>query len=487
LVSPGAIDLNTLLTLLGFLALTGLFVVLHLRKSQGSGAAAPTRACPRCGGALAEGQQWCRGCKAPMQAFEVLSAKVVSGERKSDGAPLHAIVMADKCVGCGTCVAACPEPGAIALVHKIARVNLDLCLGHASCAAACPVNAIVVTSGAAVQTVEVPDLNHQFESASVPGLYVAGELGGRGLIKNAVNEGRLAMEGVAASLRDDPFRGNTEGGVYDVIVVGAGPAGISAGLEAIHQGLRYLVLEQGTLADTISKYPRKKLLFAEPLRVPVYGELWVSDASKEALLEVWQMVIAKTGLKVTTHTRVESIETAEGVFRLGCGGRVYRSRRVLLAMGRRGTPRRLGVPGEELDKLLYDIVEMEAFEGQRMLVVGGGDSAVESALGLANQPGTTVTLSYRGAEFGRVKERNREKLDAAIAAGKIELLLASQVKEVRREVVVLEHQGTLRLLPNDGVVVRIGGEAPYPFLQRIGVNIVKKELAIENEAGAGTG
>lgn len=475
-----------LLTTIGFVLVTALFVVLHLRKNKSSGAAPAGKACPRCGCKLAEGQTWCPGCKAPLQAFEVLTAKVVTGEKKADGGPLHAIVMADKCVGCGTCVAACPEPGAILLVNKIAKVNLDLCKGHGSCAAACPVNGIVVTAGEAVQTVEVPDLNHHFESAAVPGLYIAGELGGRGLIKNAVNEGRLAMEGVAASLRDDPFRGNTEGGVYDVIVVGSGPAGLSAGLEAIHQGLRYLVLEQGTLADTISKYPRKKLLFAEPLRVPVYGELWVSDASKEALLEVWQTVIAKTGLRVTSHTRVESIERVDGVFRVGCGERTFRARRVVLAMGRRGTPRRLGVPGEDLDKVFYDIVEMEAFAGQRMLVVGGGDSAVESALGLANQDGTTVTLSYRGAEFGRVKDRNREKIDAAVEAGKVELLLESQVKEIRRDVVVLEHQGTLRLLPNDGVVVRIGGEAPYPFLQRIGVNIVKKELAIEPEAGAGT-
>lgn len=479
--------MSGLLTTLGFVLLTALFVAQHLRKGKGGGPAAPAKKCPRCGAKLAEGQQWCPGCKAPLQAFEVVTAKVVTGERKDDGGPLHAIVRADKCVGCGTCVAACPEPGAIALVHKVATVNLDACKGHASCVAACPVNAIFVTSGAAVQTVEVPDLTHNFESRSVPGVYIAGELGGRGLIKNAVNEGRLAMESVAASLRTDPFRGNTEGGVYDVIVVGGGPAGISAGLEAIHQGLRYLVLEQGTLADTISKYPRKKLLFAEPLRVPVYGELWVSDASKEALLEVWQTVIAKTGLKVTTNTRVEGLEHADGVFKVSCGERVYRARRVVLAMGRRGTPRRLGVPGEELDKVLYDIVEMEAFEGQRVLVVGGGDSAVESALGLANQAGTTVTLSYRGAEFGRVKERNREKIDAAVAAGKVELLLGSQVKEIRRDLVVLEHQGMPRLLPNDGVIVRIGGEAPYPFLQRMGVNIVKKELAIEPDAGAGAG
>lgn len=478
--------MSGLLTTLAFVVLTAVFVALHLRKGRGAAAAA-AKSCPRCGTKLAEGRSWCPGCRAPLQAFEVVTAKVASGERADAGGPLHALVLADKCVGCGTCVAACPEPGAIAMVNKIARVNLDACKGHGSCAAACPVGGILVTSGAAVQVVEVPDLTPAFESRSVPGLYIAGELGGRGLIKNAVNEGRLAMEGVAESLRDDPFRGNTAEGVHDVIVVGAGPAGLSAGLEAIHQGLRYLVLEQGTLADTISKYPRKKLLFAEPLRVPVYGELWVSDASKEALLEVWRTVIEKTGLRVTSNTRVEAIERADGFFRVSCGDRVFRARRVLLAMGRRGTPRRLGVPGEELDKVLYDIVEMEAFAGQRMLVVGGGDSAVESALGLANQPGTTVALSYRGAEFGRVKDRNREKLDAAVAAGRIELLLGSQVREIRRDVVVLEHEGMPRLLPNDGVVVRIGGEAPYPFLQRMGVAIVKKELAVDTGSGASAG
>lgn len=461
--------------------------MLHLRKS-GGGAAAQTKPCPRCNTQLAESAQWCPTCKAPTQAFDLINAKIVTGESKPDpGAALHAIVRADVCVGCGTCVPVCPEPGAILIINKVARVDLDLCKGHGLCAAACPVNGIVITSGAAVQVVEVPDLTAHFESKSLPGIYIAGELGGRGLIKNAINEGRLAMEGIAASLSNDPFRGDLGDGVHDVIVVGSGPCGISAGLEAVHQGLRYLILEQGTLADTISKYPRKKLLFAEPLRVPVYGDLWVTDATKESLLAVWQTVIEKTGLKIHSHMRVEGIRKVDGIFMVKSGEREFRARRVLLAMGRRGTPRRLGAPGEEMDKVLYDIVEMEAFEGQRMLVVGGGDSAVESALGLANQPGATVTLSYRGAEFARVKDRNREKIDAAVAAGKVELLLGSQVKEIRREVVVLEHEGTLRLLPNDNVVVRIGGEAPYPFLERIGVTIVKKELVLDQPADSKAG
>jgi len=461
-------------------------VFAHVRRS-GAGAPVVAKTCPRCGAKVGEGAQWCPGCRAPLQAFELVTAKVVSGEAKPAGGPLHAIVRADVCVGCGTCVAACPEPGAIQLVNKVARVNLDLCMGHGACAAACPVNGIVVTAGAAVQTFEVPDLTPNFEATTLPGLYVVGELGGRGLIKNAINEGRLAMENVAASLAADPFRGNTEGGVYDVAVVGSGPAGLSAALEAVHQGLRYIVLEQGTLADTISKYPRQKLLFAEPLRVPMYGNLWIADSSKEALLQCWQNVIEKTGLRIHSHHRIDGIESQDGAFRLHCGEKLFRARRVVLAMGRRGTPRRLGVPGEELDKVLYDIVEMEAFAGERLLVVGGGDSALESALGLANQEGTTVTLAHRGGEFARVKERNREKLDAALAQGRIALLLESQVREIRRDVVVLEHAGAPRLLPNDTVVIRIGGEAPYPFLERIGVRIVRKELALAPEAGAQRG
>lgn len=467
---------------LGLVVLTVLFMVQHARARGGS-SRTTTSTCPRCRAAVPEGRTHCPACRAPLQAFAVVTAPQAAAQAApSEGQALHAVVRADACAGCGTCVDACPEPGAIVLVNKLAQVDLTRCKGHGECVAACPVGAIFMTAGDAVQTVEVPDLNEAFESRDVSGLYVIGELGGRGLIKNAINEGKIAMEHAATSLGARALHADAD--VLDVAIVGSGPAGLSAGLTALAKGLRYVVLEQGTLADTIARYPRHKVLFAEPLRVPLYGDLWVSDASKESLLQVWQTVIERTGLQVTTQHRVESITREHGVFTVTANGRTWRARRVVLALGRRGTPRKLGVPGEEKGHVFYDIVEMEAFAGVAVLVVGGGDSAIESALGLANQAGTTVTLSYRGTEFARVKDRNRAKIEAAVRDGKVRLLLASQVERIDDGFATLITSAGPERIAADHVIVRIGGEAAYPFLERCGVRIVKKALATEPSEGA---
>jgi thioredoxin reductase/Pyruvate/2-oxoacid:ferredoxin oxidoreductase delta subunit len=473
------------LTTIAFLVITALLIVRHL-KAAGHDAprapAPPGTPCPRCRAPVPAGSTFCPSCGIPQQVFEVVSAAAVATEAGGVPAATHAVVRGDLCVGCGTCVAACPEPGAIALQGKLAVVDTGLCKGHGECVSACPIGAISMGTGAAVSRVTVPCVDANFET-NIPGLYVVGELGGRGLIKNAINEGKIAVEHVASTLLPDERSGD---GVVDVVVVGSGPAGLSAGLEALRRGLTYRVLEQGSLSDTVRKYPRHKILLAEPVRVPLYGDLWVADASKETLLQVWETIVANTGLEVRTGERVENVVRENGTFTVTTSVGVHRARRVVLAMGRRGTPRRLGVSGEDAEKVVYDIVEMEVFSGRRVLVVGGGDSAIESAVGLANQQDTVVTLSYRGDAFSRIKDRNRAKIDQAQADGRVRVLLRSIVREIRRDIVVLDVAGESTILPNDDVIVRIGGDAPFAFLERLGVRIVQKDVPVaRQEARAG--
>jgi thioredoxin reductase/NAD-dependent dihydropyrimidine dehydrogenase PreA subunit len=468
--------MSTLWIAAGLILLTTWFVARHLH-AQGS---SDGNACPRCGKEILAGQRRCTGCGVPMQVYEVVTAEIIDTSKTEQDGALHAMVRADVCVGCGACVPACPVAGAIRMEGKLAVVEKSLCVAHGKCIEACPVGGISLGTGDAVHRMEVPYLDANFES-NIPGIYIVGELGGRGLIKNAVNEGRLAAEDIAEELKSIQLKA----GETALAIVGSGPAGLSAALEAHRRKLDYVVLEQGELVDTIRKYPRKKLLLAEPVHVPLFGELWIADGSKEALLAVWEQTIKTHGLKIRTNERVERIEKLRnGGFELQTAkGRVL-ARRIILAMGRRGTPRKLGVPGEESAKVFYDIVEMEAFAGDRVLVVGGGDSALESAIGLARQPNTTVHLSYRRDNFERAKERNCEKLEAAVATGSIQLLLESQVREIRPQSVVLEQGGRLLELPNDTVIVRVGGEPPKRFLDEIGIKTVVRGVRTETEAEA---
>jgi len=467
--------LGGLVTTVAFLVICALAITAHVRRSL----RAPVRRCPRCDTTLAGDPVSCPGCGVPLQIFELSAAPAVAprepdGERRA----AHAVVRADVCVGCGACVPVCPEKGAIRLEGKLAVVDASRCTGHGRCVEACPVGGILLATGGEVHRVQVPDVRPDFQS-NVPGIYVVGELGGRGLIKNAINEGKLAAENVARELAARGPRTRATDGMLDLAIVGGGPAGLSAGLEAHRSGLRYAILEQGTLADSIRRYPRHKLVLGEPVRVPLWGDLWIADATKETLLRAWQSIVDATGLQLHTGRRVREVRRHPGGFLLSGDDFAVRARRVILALGRRGTPRRLGVPGEESGKVFYDIIEMDAFRGRRVLVVGGGDSALESAIGLAAQPGTPVTLSHRRRDFPRAKERNVEKMRRAEESGSLRVLRESAVTSIDEDRVTLAVAGEKLVVPNDVVIVRIGGEPPDGFLASVGIAKVEKELRLE--------
>lgn len=385
-------------------------------------------------------------------------------------ASLHPLIDPLKCMGCGSCVSACPEGNVLGVITgKAQLVNPTHCIGHSACQAACPFEAITLVFGSETRGVDIPTVKPNFET-NLPGIFIAGELGGMGLIRNAVEQGRQALESICKY----PGVGNSPEGLLDVLIVGAGPAGFSASLSAMEHRLKCVTIEQETLGGTVSHFPRGKLVMTAPVKLPVVGAVTFTETTKEALLSFWQNVEKKTGLKINYRERLEDIVARDGNYLVKTSKHVYRARTVLLAIGRRGTPRKLGVPGEDLSKVVYRLIDAEQYAGQRVLVVGGGDSALEAATSIAEQPDTEVALSYRSEAFSRAKDKNRRKVEQAQAAGRLKVLFTSNVMEISERQVVLEQAGKQISLLNDTVIVSAGGVLPTPFLQKIGIEVETK-------------
>lgn len=395
-------------------------------------------------------------------------------EREASGciepASLHPVIDAARCIGCGSCVKACPEQPehhVLGLLDGKARlIGAADCIGHGACRAACPVDAISLVFGTERRGVDIPLLSPHFET-NVPGVFVAGELGGMGLIRNALEQGRQAVEAIQQSRPSGRDR-------LDLVIVGAGPAGFAASLTALSRRMRFVTLEQESLGGCVFQYPRGKLVMTQPAHLPLVGKVKFGQTSKEALLDFWRSIERKTGVEIRYRERVDAVERDGEGFIVRTPRGEYRTYSVLLAIGRRGTPQKLNVPGEDRPKVVYRLIDPEQYAGQRILVVGGGDSALEAASSIAELGDAHVTLSYRGEAFTRAKPKNRERVDQAQRAGRMQVLLQSTVQRIEEQFVTLMHRERPVEVPNESVIISAGGTLPTDFLRRIGVTVETK-------------
>lgn len=408
--------------------------------------------------------------KKHSKSRRVLDEAISSG--MTEPASLHPVVNHALCLGCGTCVKACPESdkNVIGIIHgKAHLVNPTHCIGHGACKTACPFNAIELVFGSEKRGVDIPQVNPDFQT-NVPGIFIAGELGGMGLIRNAVRQG---VEAVDSICKLDGV-GKSNGDVIDLVIVGAGPAGLAASLAAKDKKLNFVTLEQDSLGGTVSHYPRGKIVMTAPAILPIVGKMQFKETTKEALMEFWQGVVEKAALKINDRERVESLEADKTGFHVKTNTSEYHTRAILLAIGRRGTPRKLGVPGEEVAKVVYRLIDPAQYQNQHVLVVGGGDSALEAAFSIAAEPGTTVTISYRSDTFSRAKEKNRNMVAEATREGKLRLLMSSNVKQIEPDKVIVKTADDEVCIDNDAVIVCAGGILPTAFLKNIGITVDTK-------------
>ena len=384
---------------------------------------------------------------------------------------LHPVIDPAKCVGCGACTHACPEGKIIGMIGgKAQLLDAASCIGHGACKTACPVGAIDLVFGSARRGVDIPVVSPSFES-TVPGLYIAGELGGMGLIANAVEQGRQAVEAIAA--RGDVKSGRADG-MQDLIIVGGGPAGIAATLTAKQKGLATTTLEQDSLGGTVARYPRGKIVMTRPAILPLFGKVKLKRVRKERLLALWQSVIEKTGIEIHQGVRVDRIRPMPWGFEVATSQGEMRARTILLATGRRGSPRRLGISGEELPKVTYSLDDAAQYAGRHVLVVGGGDSALEAAAMLARHPVASVTISYRGAAFDRARPATRARVTDAIERGRVHVIYQSHVRAIAPDHVIVDQPGRRTKVGNDAVIVCIGGTLPTALLADAGVDVERK-------------
>lgn len=440
--------MDTLFSFLVAVAVIGGFLYFHLRAEKRKHAAAKTAA--------------------------------EKGKIRSDGPQSqHPHIDSNYCIGCATCTTVCPEGDVLGMIGgKATIINGYKCIGHSLCAEACPVGAITMVLASPSVGASLAALTPEYET-TLKNLFIIGELGGLALIKNAINQGRDCVDTVASRLATNPSV-HSPAGIYDLVIVGAGPAGISASLRAAEKKLNYLTLEESEIGGTVAKYPRQKLVLTSPVEFPMYGKFKKTEISKEQLLEFWRTVLQRADFHCRTGEKVSNItRTGDGSFLVTTGRSEHRARHVILALGKSGSPRKLGVKGEALPKVMYRLIEADHYVNKKILIVGGGDSAVEAAMGLASQVGNLVTLSYRQESFSRIKDRNAKRIDEFMRKGKLKVIFRSVPAEFRADCVILDVNGVQQTLLNDYVWIFAGGEPPTAFLEKIGIGFSNRDVTAE--------
>ncbi len=382
----------------------------------------------------------------------------------TEPASIHPIINPGRCIGSGACVKACPEKALSIISGKAVLTDPTHCIGHGACLAACPVDAIELVFGTEKRGMDIPFVKPSFET-NVESIFIAGELGGMGLIRKAAEQGKQAIDSI--------IKKKNAGNEYDVIIIGAGPAGLSASLAAKEHHLKYLTIEQEeSLGGAIYKYPRNKVAMTQPVILPIVGRVEMYDISKEELLGFWLRIVRDHQLSINFNERMEKVTKTATGYEVKTAKAIYQTANILLAIGRMGTPRKLDVMGENQAKVVYRLTDPEQYKQQNVLVVGGGDSALEAAISISEQPGTTVTLSYRSEAFGRVKPKNRQRLQDAEASKRLNVLLKSTINEIRSSSVKIETADKAIIeIPNQAVIICAGGVLPTPFLKEIGVMV----------------
>ncbi|MFK8051289.1 MAG: NAD(P)-binding domain-containing protein [Halioglobus sp.] len=403
----------------------------------------------------------------------VAQKKLMLESGLSEPSSLHPVIDPNVCMGCGACTRACPEGDILGIIHgKAQLIKPSNCIGHGACKTSCPVDAISLVFGTENRGVDIPTLKPNFET-NVPGIFIAGELGGMGLIRNAIVQGKQAVEEIQKGI-SKATSGSQTAGTLDVVIVGAGPSGIAGSLMAKANNLNFVTIDQDSLGGTVSHFPRGKIVMTAPVDLPIVGKVKMRETSKEALLEFWEKIIADTNLTIQFDERLEKVRQDAGLFHIQTSSTEYRARALLLCIGRRGTPRMLEVAGEELSKVVYRLIDPAQYQNQQVLVVGGGDSALEAATSIAEEPGTTVTLSYRSDSFSRAKPKNREKVELYEREKSMAVLLKSTVRSITESTVEIECGDTIKTIQNDAVIVCVGGVLPTPFLKELGIAIETK-------------